>query len=667
MKKIKVLVPLLIFCLVAFGIWNYGFDGYDSISKQSQNSTRQNTASDKAKVENNNSTNADINLFHRNIGAIDYSGLTFTPWDVKAASANVNKREKKPYTIMIYMNGSDLESESGAATEDLIEMLESGVNADNVNLILFTGGTSRWQNDVIPENNCVIWEARNGRIFKIAGVGLVNMGDPGTLASFIAFSMNNFPAEKYGLVMWDHGGGAIAGYGQDENFNNSNLTLLDMNYAFAMSPLSENKLEFLGFDTCLMATVEMAVIASDYADYLVAAEDLSPGDGWDYGFLVVLNDAPRMDGATLGKAITDYFMNYYGPDSDEILTMSVVDLSNVSRIMGAMGNLMRKASDSLATDRIPSFRTFARKRSGTKTFGSGSPRDNESDMVDIGDMTRKLSDLFPIEANNVMAELEKSVIYNKHNSDIDIKGLSAYYIYGGKGMGNVSLTMYKSLYMNGAYTKYLNDFYHVLIDNTVKRNRSSRQENTVSPEELVITELTLWQPIDGSPGKFMMTGIQNGIDMDSGEKITAGINAPWPMIHGKNVCLYSIDSAKNGLMYAVPSEINGADCDIIILVSEKYPYGKILGKRQEDGAIKQKGYDTILDGDRIAIYYQAKTFGENKADEGVSWYKSDEFTVNGALQLDWAAPVPDKNETYYSLRLTDVRDNEYFTDLKAVQ
>jgi hypothetical protein len=142
--------------------------------------------------------------------AEDFNSKSFKPWDVKAASRHVYPQTHKPYTIMLYMNGSDLETESGAATDDLIQILESGLDSRNAHFIVFTGGTKRWQNDVVPANKCVLWEIADGYIYETAGVGKVNMGDPGTLASFISFGLANYPADKYGLIMWDHGGGSIA-------------------------------------------------------------------------------------------------------------------------------------------------------------------------------------------------------------------------------------------------------------------------------------------------------------------------------------------------------------------------------------------------------------------------------------------------------------------------
>lgn len=667
MKNLKLSVTLLII-LFGTGLF-YGIYRYNQTPNNNLNNINQYSSDYTTDLESNSLSNSINNVFHRNTNMINYNNLVFTPWDVKTASENIIAPSKKPYTIMVYMNGSDLESEEGAATIDLIEMLESEVNTDYVNIIIFTGGTNRWQNNLIPSNDCVIWEIIDNQIYKLTSVGLLNMGNPGTLSGFIDFSINNFPAEKYGLIMWDHGGGAIAGYGKDENFNNSNLTLLDMNLAFEKSMLSENKLEFLGFDTCLMATIEMAVIASDYAKYLIASEDLEPGDGWNYHFLKELNNNPYMDGATLGKLIVDYFMDFYdySPNSLDYydLTLSVSDLSSVSEIMGAMGNLMKLTSESLISNQANAFRAFAWRRNATKTFGEGSPRDNDTDMVDIGDMAIKLLDLYPNESRNILNQLDNAIIYNRHNSDVDIKGLSSYYVYGGKNISNMSLDVYSELLMSYEYTRYLHYFNSILSNpNIVRRTISANNENIPFAEDLISQDITLWHLINENPKKLIMIGLQEGLYTNSDdEDINVVIDGLWPMINGNNVCLYKIGGSENRLLYAVPANINGTDCDIVILKSDKYPHGKILGKRQEDGIIKQKGFDEINDGDKISIYYQE--IANTQSNQNINWYSSDTFTVNGELKLEWA--TLDKNEIFYSLRLTDIIDNKYFTNLIKIQ
>jgi len=545
--------------------------------------------------------------------------------------------ETKPYTIMIYMNGSDLETDFAAGTTDLIEILESGLDSRHANVIILTGGTKRWQNDVIPANECIIWEVADGWLYEVTSMGLVNMGEPSTLRDFILYGLENYPAKKYGLILWDHGGGSIAGFGHDEKFDDGSLTLQDMQKAFEEAGLGENKLEFLGYDACLMATVEMAIIAANFAHVLIASEDLEPGDGWDYVFLSALNKDPNMDGFTLGKYIVDTFMDFYGPDSDELLSLSVVDLSKVHHVMEAMGKLMGEASGSITGSRA--FRDLAKRRGITKTFGEGSPRDNYSDMVDIGDMAIQLSDLFPQEAIAVLDALAGCVVYNRHNSDTELHGLSTYYVYGGKSEGVSSLRVYSGLDMDSYYTEYLHRFFNGLV------NR--REERQIPPP--IQSELVLWQPI--SQNRYRMAGL---LQTDAP---AAGLL--WPRLNGQQVALYPIASSAHNRFYAIPAQVNGRDGDLIVVFNNRYPKGHIKGVRYQDGYVIQKGHDPIESGDKISLYALEWDF-DNSIKE-TNWFKGNEFSVSGNLRLIW-----DTAPTGYmlGLRHTDIiRDIEYTTPM----
>jgi len=529
---------------------------------------------------------------------------------------------QKPYTIMIYMNGSDLESDFGLATDDLAEMLDSGLKSQNANVIILTGGTNRWMNDAIPEYECIIWELSDGWLNELESIGNADMGNPATLRDFIKFGLENYPAQKYGLIMWDHGGGSIAGFGHDENFNDSSLSLADMKQAFEEAGLGGQKLEFLGFDACLMATIEMAILAADYAKVLIASEDLEPGEGWDYHFLGQLNKRPWMNGFELGKVIVDTFIDFFGKDSDEILTLSVVDLSLVDPVMEAMGALMAAAHSEIETD---GFHTLAHRRAITKTFGEGSPRDNYADMVDIGDMAVQLYDLFPQQAEAVLLALENCVVYNRHNSDVDLWGLSTFYIYGGKSQGVPSLATYAALDMDKNYTMYLHEFFDNLKHG--------------EPAPIIHTELVLWQQLRNTD---RMVGLLQTSDSNA--------DLLWPNINGHPVVLFSIATTTIARKYAIPAKINSVDVDIIVSFSSCNPQGRIIGSRNIGERVFQKGYDPILLGDKIAIYYIEYDF----ASDSEIWARGDVFTVRDDLQLAWAPAGINHRQ---GLRLTDARNN----------
>ena len=545
----------------------------------------------------------------------------------------------KPQTVMVYMNGSDLESEIGAGTEDLIEMLESGLLSENANVVVFTGGALRWQNDLVPAYECVMWYIEDGEIFEIERLGMLNMGEPDTLADFVSYAMEHFPAEKYGLVMWDHGGGAIAGFGHDEHFydyDGGSLSLPEMDYAFEKAGLAGQKLEWLGFDSCLMATVEMAIIASKYARYLIASEDLEPGDGWDYVFLNLFNRHPRAGGYILGREIVDTFMDFYGPDSDEILTLSVVNLNRVQPVMDAMGLLMERCSDKLLVDYADSFARLAKRRGLTKTFGEGSPRDNESDMVDVGDMAHHLSDLFPGEAAAIHRALNHAVMYERNNSQTPLYGLSAYYVYG--GLFYESLEMYKKLRVDEAYAKYQQKFFGKL---------SGRE---LPPKaEVLESARTLWRPVRGRTGYFQMLGINYEDE------------SLWPHINGRPVNMYRTAKSTSQRQYAIPARVNGKDCDIVVSLHDNNGDGKIKGYRHESGQVKQKGYDIFEPGDKVAFYYPIRNFNTN---ESIKWLCGAETIISGPLKLEWKeAPIG----SYQSRQETNIYKQQTYKTLKTTK
>ena len=310
-------------------------------------------------------------------------------------------------------------------------------------------------------------------------------------------------------------------------------------------------------------------------------------------------------------------MGFYGKNSDEILTLSVVDLSQVAPVMDAMGKLTARL------DPQQDFRELAIRRAATKTFGEGSPRDNYADMVDIGDMAIQLMDLYPIEAENLLRALKNCVTYNRHNSDVEIFGLSTFYIYGGKSQGEPSLRTYSDLHMDTRYTNYLHDFF-----NELKHGRHRG--------EYIHTELVLWKPI--SQDIYQMEGL---LQTD-----TIG-DFLWARLNGHPVVLFPTTSTETIRQYAIPVHVNGKDADIIVIFSKNHPEGKIRGIRHNSGNVIQKGYDPINPSDQIAILYPQHNFATGEE----TWHKGETFTIPGTPTLEWH-PAP--NTHLMGLRHTDI-------------
>ena len=112
-------------------------------------------------------------------------------------------------------------------------------------------------------------------------------------------------------IVWIDGVGAGSGAAFDELYELDSLTLSEMYSAFVQvwepsNELGQQPLELVGFDTCLMATVDTAYTFCDLAKYLVASEETEPANGWYYSQWVgTLAKQPAMDGAALGRVICD--------------------------------------------------------------------------------------------------------------------------------------------------------------------------------------------------------------------------------------------------------------------------------------------------------------------------------------------------------------------------
>ncbi|MBP5605694.1 MAG: Clostripain family protein, partial [Ruminiclostridium sp.] len=120
--------------------------------------------------------------------------------------------EEGTWTIFVYLCGTDLESEDfyGAATDDIIEMLNASPN-DDVRFVIQTGGTSQWANELFSADASERYLITGGDIQLVDSGPRANMGDASTLTDFLKWGVTEYPAAKMGLVFWDHGGGSITG------------------------------------------------------------------------------------------------------------------------------------------------------------------------------------------------------------------------------------------------------------------------------------------------------------------------------------------------------------------------------------------------------------------------------------------------------------------------
>ncbi len=328
-------------------------------------------------------------------------------------------------TLMVYMLGSDLEGKAGAGTDDLEEMLASGVDAANVNVLVYTGGAKKWYNDYTDSTKNHVLKLTASGFETVTSFESSSMGEAPALSEFLNYSYENYPADRFALVMWDHGNGPIIGYGKDMLYSNDSLTLREMKTALDASPFkADNKLDWVGFDACLMSSAELACIWSEHADYLVASQEIEPAFGWNYSFLseVSSDDTP----ALLGK-ITDNYLNsclaYFESKkyTDRDTTLAVMNLSLTDELSSAIDALFAKAKGDVDV----SYNALTTRRVQTRALGRASTG-SEYDLIDLNDMAAQLSDLYPTETAALQKVISQMVLNNATNTT-GCCGMSLYY------------------------------------------------------------------------------------------------------------------------------------------------------------------------------------------------------------------------------------------------
>ena len=329
---------------------------------------------------------------------------------------------QKPWTKIVYIIGSDLESKSDAGTTDIEEMLDAG-NTDQVNVVIITGGANKegWET---PKAYLI----ENGQKLNLDFTPVSNeMSSPENVTAFINYALDAYPGDKVSMVFWNHGSD-IRGYGNDE-LSKKNLSLPQIKAAIGATNFiqSNKKFELLGFDACLMSNIETQSTLREFAHWFVGSEEQEPGHGWDYKPIIsaMNSQGSALSGDNLGRIIVDGFFAQAADQHTTALTLSVTDLTRISDLENSLNNLFSAAIAGNAVQKIYKARSKTEEYSKALT----DPEYSE-DMVDLGDLMKKVKETAPelgFLANDVLSQLGEVVVYSRNdNARPKATGISIY-------------------------------------------------------------------------------------------------------------------------------------------------------------------------------------------------------------------------------------------------
>lgn len=291
------------------------------------------------------------------------------------AESAAGEEDRAAWTVMFYFCGSDLESRYGFATGNLMEIshcqycysfsepsegewhgfgdIVDMYIPDEVNVLIETGGSASWSIDKsimnVDPKRLQRWQYKYNLLGEDYGLSaestdgfrlletlpLASMAEPGTLSDFIRWGAQTCPAEKYVLVLWDHGGGSKTGLFVDELFNGDIMYLNELGGALKDGGVH---FEAVLMDACMMANVEAAWAIRESADWLIASEETVGGQGTAVGdWLQELIYNPSVDGRILGRNICDMTQIKYARldnlQARQLMTWSVIDLSKIEEVV----------------------------------------------------------------------------------------------------------------------------------------------------------------------------------------------------------------------------------------------------------------------------------------------------------------------------------------------
>ena len=353
-------------------------------------------------------------------------------------------------TIMVYMCGADLESKSGMATSDLSEMARATIG-ENINLIVYTGGARTWKNSAVSNQVNQVYRVVNGGVERLVqSDGDKAMTDPNTLQGFIRWTANNFPASRYELIFWDHGSGSLQGYGYDEKHARSgSMSLSGIHQALTAADI---KFDFIGFDCCLMATAENALMLSKHADYMIASEETEPGTGWYYtNWLTEFSRNPSMSTLEIGKRIIDDFVDVSAQKArGQSTTLSIVDLAELSNTLPASLAAFSESTSNLLENK--NFKQVSQARNSTREYA----RTSRIDQVDLAHLAMNMG---TSEGTALAGVVKEAVKYNRTSRDMtNSYGLSIYFPYQKMSSVGNMVQINNQIGMDASYSKVIQQF-----------------------------------------------------------------------------------------------------------------------------------------------------------------------------------------------------------------
>jgi hypothetical protein len=294
------------------------------------------------------------------------------------------------WTFMVYLAGdNNLEA---CGLRDLQEMKAAGSTPEVAIIAQFDG-----MSDAVARR---LYLRQGGELGQdvVQVLPEVNTGDPAALADFLCWGAQNYPAEHYALVLWNHGSGwkdedvyqAAQRQGLEGQvprgvarglssgrpgralfrtsletlvresirrailFDDTSADFLDNQEMRRVLQQAQEALgqplDLIGFDACLMSMVEVHYQIRDLCRVAVSSQEVEPGNGWPYDqVLRCLTHNPAISAEELGQEIVRAYVEYYRQrQPNQSSTQSAVSLERLDGLVQAVSGLGQALKENLS-------------------------------------------------------------------------------------------------------------------------------------------------------------------------------------------------------------------------------------------------------------------------------------------------------------------------------
>ena len=565
----------------------------------------------------------------------------------------------------------------------------------NIKIIIQTGGAKRWQAPFINPNRTQRFVVDEKGIHEVWSVPAIQMANPDNLADFLSWATENYHADHMVVDFWNHGGG-FTGFGVDEIFGNM-MSNRDMHDAFekAVGSDPENPyFEAIGFDACLMANTDVAHELYGYAKYMFASEETEPGSGWSYDkFLQKLVDNPGMNGAQLGKAITDSYLQanveetagtgYVGAG-----TFAVIDLNAAEGVYQAYAAFAEKAFRAVIDE--PQYLSSLTEAANRSVFYAGSYY-KIYNTIDLGLFMDNVPEVFAEAAAAVKDQLKKAVLYHRGTGYLsESQGLSVYYPSHIEDYDGLSFAL-KYIY-HISENEYINALYYYkmagclnedlqaymtneglgkvktldfsvlrgMADVEVTADNSGNFSFSLSDEQLALVQdarlqLALY---DEESGNVTYLGEDRYITMSDENTIVAAFDGTWLCMNDVILPTEIIGDTSEYITYTVPMVFD-MNTNVNFMLSYHFDTQSVdfLGIRTQDNEPDLIGRD-LVPMKQGSIFYPVYRYS-NLNSFGTSTMGGSSVTVDENLTFSYQ-PLPDGKYLAYVV-VEDLRSDKYYT------